>query len=300
MVGALARSRNPLGTLFDVCNHVLLLLFALTIIYPFWNTILLSFSGSTGMTSLGFHIWMSEWTLSAYDFVFSRANVAVAYLNSMYRTVVGTFLTVVFTMLAAYPLSKKDLPGRTATTVYILITMFFGGGLIPTFLLMRRLQLIDLRWALILPMMTNGFYIIIMRNFMMTIDRAIEDSALVDGANQVQILFRIIAPISVPVIATVALWGAVGHWNAWFDALVYIQSESKMVLQLLLRRMVVEAEERFRRMLMTYQLEEDVEELPMPSVKAAVMLLTIGPIILVYPFIQRYFVRGILVGSLKG
>jgi len=226
--------------------------------------------------------------------------VSVAYLNSIYRTVVGTFLTVVFTMLAAYPLSRRDLPGRTATTVYILITMFFGGGLIPTFLLMRRLQLIDSRWVLILPMMTNGFYIIIMRNFMMTIDRALEDSALVDGANHVQILFWIIAPISMPVIATVALWAAVGHWNAWFDALVYIRSDSKVVLQLLLRRMIVEAEERFRRMLLTFQLEEDVEELPMPAVKAAVTLLTIGPIILVYPFIQRYFIRGILVGSLKG
>ena len=297
----LKRTKTPLGVAFDIGNHLFLVLFALTIIYPFWNTIVLSFSGNTGVSSLGFTVWISEWNVNAYEFVFERANVSLAYMNSLHRTVIGTTLIVLFTLCAAYPLSKRDLPGRTAVTIFILITMFFSGGLIPNFLLIRRLGLIDSRWALILPLMASGFYIIIMRNFIMAIDQALEDSAFVDGANYLQILLRIIAPISKPVIATVALWAAVAHWNAWFDALIYTHSNELRVLQLLLRKLIFDAEERFRRLLQGYiEMEEEIEELPMPAVKSAVTLLTIGPIILVYPFVQRYFIRGILVGSLKG
>ena len=297
----LRRSRTPLGTAFEVANHLLLVLFALTIVYPFWNTIILSFSGNTEVTSLGFTIWIDEWNTSAYRFVFTRDDVGRAYLNSIHRTTIGTALIIVLTLCAAYPLSKRDLPGRTFVTIYILITMFFSGGLIPNFLLIRSLGLIDSRLALILPVATSGFYIIIMRNFLMALDQALEDSAFIDGANYAQILVHIILPIAKPVVATVALWAAVSHWNAWLDALIYTTSNELRVLQLLLRKIVFDAEERFRRMLEGFiQIEEDVDELPMVSVKSAVTLLTIGPIVLVYPFVQRYFIRGILVGSLKG
>ena len=186
----LLRSRTPLGTAFEAVNHLLLVLFALSIVYPFWNTILLSFSGNTAVSSLGFTIWIDEWNTSAYRFVFTRDDVGRAYLNSIHRTTIGTVLIVAFTLCAAYPLSKRDLPGRTFVTIYILITMFFSGGLIPNFLLIRSLGLIDSRWALILPLTTSGFYIIIMRNFLMALDRALEDSAFIDGANYLQILVQ--------------------------------------------------------------------------------------------------------------
>jgi putative aldouronate transport system permease protein len=170
--------------------------------------------------------------------------------------------------------------------------------LITAYLLIRRIGLFDTRWALILPTLTVGFYIIIMRNFLMTLDKAYEDSAFMDGANYFQILVRIIIPLSKPVIATIALWAAVGHWNSWFDALIYLKSESKIVLQLLLRRLIQEMTLMAERMEKFTNIEKN--ELPSEAVKAAITILTIGPIILLYPFLQKYFIKGIFMGSLKG
>ena len=241
----------------------------------------------------------AKWNVGAYKFALSKyGSVPVAYINSIFRTVMGTVLTIVITLLAAYPLSKILIPGRNMLTIFILITMFFSGGLIPSYLLIRRLGLFDTRWALILPSLAIGFYTIIMRNFLMTIDSAYEDSAFIDGANYFQILVRIIIPLSKPVIATIALWTAVMHWNSWFDALIYTKSESKIVLQLLLRRLIQEMT------LMDDSLNDflNVEQIKLPSeaVKAAITILTIGPIILLYPFLQKYFIKGIFIGSLKG
>jgi putative aldouronate transport system permease protein len=285
--------------IFDICNVTFLLVFCLTILYPFWNTFILSFSSIQDSGTVGLRVWNKEWQVESYKFAFSAyGNVLIAYGNSIFRTVVGTFLTLIFTLLAAYPLSKKNIPGRNVMTIIVLITMFFQGGMIPEYLLHRSLGLIDNRWALILKWMTQGYFIIIMRNFLMTIDSAYEESAFMDGANYLQILIKIIIPLSKPVIATIALWSAVNHWNRWFDALLYIRSDSKIVLQLLLRRLIQEmmtvsdALENFQKI--------DKVSVPIPSVRAAITILTIGPIILVYPFIQKYFVKGVFIGSLKG
>ena len=291
--------RNAAGRLFDSANALFLILFSVTTFYPFWSTLLLSFSDPDTATSLGLHLWISEWTIAAYQFAFSMySSVKIAYVNSILRTVTGTVLTLAVTLLGAYPLSKRRLPGRTAMTLFLLVTMFVSGGLIPSYLLVRSLGLIDSRWALILPGLASAYYIIIMRNFLMTIDPAYEESGFIDGANYLQILARVVVPLSMPVIATVALWCSVGHWNAWFDALIYINSESKIVLQLLLRRLIQQMT------LLSEQINrfEIIERKPLPTeaVKAAITILTIGPIILLYPFLQRYFVKGILVGSLKG
>ncbi len=280
--------------------YVFLTLFALSIVYPFWVTLLTSFSTVEEVTSLGFKFWISEWSFGAYQFAFSEyGNAQVAYYNSIYRTVLGTFVAVAMTLLAAYPLAKRNLPARNLLTIVLLITLFFAGGLVPNYLLIRRLGLIDTRWALILPLAVNGFYIIIARNFLMTIDPAYEDAALVDGAGYPSILARIIVPLSKPIIATLALWTAVAHWNSWFDALIYIRSERKIVLQTLLRRMIQQIQEallgvdRFRAI-------EDLPTLPTEAAQAALTILTIGPIVLLYPFLQKYFIKGIFIGSLKG
>ena len=282
------------------CMYVFLILFALSILYPFWVTLITSFSTVDEVTTLGFKLWISEWSTGAYRFAFSTyGNAGIAYYNSIYRTVLGTSVAVAMTLLAAYPLAKRNLPGRNVLTIVLLITLFFAGGLVPNYLLIRRLGLIDTRWALILPLAVNGFYIIIARNFLMTIDPAYEDAALVDGAGYPEILARIIVPLSKPIIATLALWTAVAHWNAWFDALIYIRSERKIVLQTLLRRMIQQIQEallgvdRFRAI-------EDLPALPTEAVQAALIILTIGPIVLAYPFLQKYFIKGIFIGSLKG
>ena len=293
-------SRKTAGEVaFDLLNYLFLFLFSLTILYPFWSTILLSFSTVEEATSLGFHVWIRTWTLSAYKFAMSRyGSVPIAYANSIFRTVAGTLLTLVVTLLAAYPLSKKNLPGRNAVTIFILVTMFFGGGIIPSYLLIRSLGLIDKRLVLFLPGLAGGFNIVIMRNFLMTLDKSYEESAFMDGANYLQILSSIIVPLSKPVIATVALWTAVGHWNAWFDAMIYIRSGNKIVLQLLLQRMLQQLQE-FAQQVANFQQVENVE-LPSESMKAAVTVLTIGPIVAAYPFLQKYFIKGFLMGSLKG
>ena len=297
--------RKTVGDLiFDILNGLFLIVFCITVLYTFWSMILMSFAGVRDAQRLGFHLWISEWHITAYKFALSKyGSVPVGYFNSVFRTVFGTVLTIAVTLLGAYPLSKKKLPGRNVVTIYILVTMFFGGGLIPTYLLIRSLGLMDSRWALIFPTLAAGYYIIIMRNFLMVIDKAYEESAFLDGANYLQILVKIIIPLSKPVIATIALWTAVGHWNEWFAALIYIKSESKVVLQILLRRLIQAtalAGASFGTSAAETFMAAEETEMPSEAVRAAVTVLTIGPIVFVYPFIQKYFIKGIFIGSLKG
>ena len=276
-----------------------LTLFCLSIIYPFWVTLILSFTPPHDISTLGLKTWIDEWSLISYRFAFSSyGNVFVAYRNSIFRTVLGTVLTVTVTMFGAYPLSKRDLPGRSVMTIFLLIPMFFGGGFIPLYLLVRSLGLIDRFAVLIVLMLANSYYIIIMRNFFMTLDPAFEESAFLDGAGYGQILFRIVAPLSKPVLATVAIWSAVAYWNEWFHAMVFITGRNKVVLQLLLRRIIEEASE-IRTAIQNGEMLWD-EMIRLEGIKAAVTIVTIGPIILAYPFMQRHFVKGIFVGSLKG
>ena len=285
---------------FDAVNLTLLSLYCLTILYPFWSTLVLSFAPADEAGTLGFRMWNEHWTAGAYRFAFSEfGNAGVAYYNSIYRTVLGVGLTLAMTLLAAYPLAKRDLPGRKWITLYFLLMLFFSGGLIPRFLLVRGIGLLDTRWALILPLMAQAYFVIIMRNFLMTIDAAYEESAFIDGASYLQVLVRIIVPLAKPAIATIALWTAVLHWNSWFDALIYLTSESKVVLQTLLRRLVraweQETTDALDQFLSTY-----ATKVPSEAAKAAVIVITIGPIIALYPFLQRYFIKGIFLGSLKG
>ena len=284
---------------FDFVNYGFLALFVLTIAYPFWNTFLFSFAETGDTSSIGFTLWISSWHLHAYQYIFGEMNILVAYANSIFRTVFGTVLTVFFCMALAYPLAKRHLPGRTAITIYLLITMFFSGGLIPTYLLVRSLGLIDNRMVYLLPAMVTGFNVIIMRNFLMTLDRAYEESAFIDGASYFRIFVSIVIPLSKPVIATVALWTAVFHWNSWFDCLIYIRSDSKIVLQMVLRKLIVDAEAAFSNAIADFRLAEEID-MPTTAIKAAVTIVTIGPIVLAYPFLQKYFIHGIFMGSLKG
>ena len=286
---------------FDVANIAFLLLLSLTFIYPFWTVILQAFSPAEEVYKIGLHIWIDDWRFESFAFVFQEENVGLAYLNTMFRVVFGTVATLLVTFSGAYALSKRNLPFRAPITALYLMTLFFSGGLIPTYLLIRGLGLVNTRLVLILPIAIQVYYIIIARNFLMIIDQAMEDSAVIDGAGYWAVLFRIMVPLSWPVIAVVALWTAVNHWNAWFDALIYAPNKRLVVLQMLVRDILNRA--RLRE-----QLDGFVEDLdrfglvivPPESVQAATILVTIGPIILVYPFIQRYFVKGVMLGSLKG
>lgn len=283
---------------FDVANYLFLALFSLSVIYPFWDMLMKSLSSPADASRLGFALFPSRISLSAYRMALG-GRVLVGYANTIFRTAIGTVLALIVVSCAAFPLSKRSLPLRNTITLYLVFTMFFSGGLIPSYLNIKNLGLIDSRWSLIVPGLAGVFNILIVRNFMSTIDKSLEESAAIDGASQLRILFQIIVPVSKPILATVALWTIVGHWNAWFDALLYINSTSKEVLQLMLRKILIQYQSEE---IMKYQQisGEAASAFTPESLKAAFMYVTITPIILTYPFLQRYFVKGIMIGSLKG
>jgi len=196
---------------------------------------------------------------------------------------------------AAYALSKKQIPFNRVMTAYVIIPMFFGGGLIPFYLLMTNLKLIDTRWVLILPFVFSGFNILVTRNFIYSIPVELEESALLDGANELRIAMQIFLPLSLPIIATIALWSAVGHWNEWFYGLIFIRTPSKQVLQVLLRRVLLQSA-------LSEMYDDPTYALSITerSVRSALLFITTIPILLVYPFAQKYFIKGLTAGAIKG
>ncbi len=291
--------RDKKERIFDILNIVFMFLFCITIIYPFWDVIRLSIEDNGAIKSIGFRLWNSKNTLEAYDYlIFHDGLILRAYANTLFRTVVGTGLSLIVTLAGAYSLSKRNLPGRNALTFFYLVTMFFSGGLIPSYILIRSVGLYDSIWVYIVPGLLSVYNMIIMRNFLMAMDAGIEESALIEGAGYVRILFSIIVPLSTPVIATIALWNAVGHWNAWFDSMIYTKGTRLIVLQMLIRR-ATEALDSVGSAIYSFN-DEKLAELERENVQAATIILTIGPIVLTYPFLQKYFVKGIMIGSLKG
>lgn len=295
------KTKKSLGShIFDTINVILMVIVGITTIYPFWNIIVTSFSAPAEANTYGLHLYTLKPTLYAYKKIFANEYLLTGFRNSIFRTVVGTALNLVMSCMVAYPLSKKDLPLRNFWTTLIVFTMFFSGGLIPSYLLVTQLGLRDTIWALILPTLINTYNMIIIRNGFQSLPPDLEESAKLDGANDIIILFRIVLPVSIPTVATVGLWYAVGHWNAWFDALIYTTKESLLVLQLILYRMIVQGSMQFMQ-LDTGAVTGDAGFNPTPGViKAAAIVVTTLPIVCVYPFIQRFFMKGIMVGSLKG
>lgn len=273
----------------------LMMLFSLTIILPFWFLLVDSFSTPEFVLKSGIKFWPDEIDVSSYQKVFQSEIVGIAYINTIIRTVLGTALSMLICFAAAYALSKTELPFGRILTAFVLIPMFFSGGIIPTYLWFKELGLLNTRFIQILPRFAIPYYILIMRNFIRALPNELEESAYIDGANTYQIFFRIIIPLSMPVLATVGLWAAVAFWNDWFQALMFTPQKSLMVLQLMLRRVLIENQ------IADMEIVDTGSSLVSDqSLKAATMFVTIGPIIAVYPFIQRYFVKGVMVGSVKG
>lgn len=290
------------GKAFDVLNLAFLAIFAITALYPFIYTVRTSLSTQAEArqfdSSLAYQLnpIPREITWVSYRMVLRNPDILVAYKNSVFRTVIGTFATLFVTCLCAYPLSKPDLPYRRTLTFAVLFTMLFSGGLIPTYLLYRGIGLIDNRWVYVLPMLTSAFNVIVVKNFFQHIPPSLAESAEMDGAGPWSVLFRIYIPLSMPVLATIALWTAVAHWNAWFDALIFINSNDKIVLQSLLQQIVIEnSTDLIERGLAN----PDILMYTPETIKAASVVVTILPILLVYPFLQRYFVKGIMLGAVK-
>jgi len=294
------RRRNAGEIIFECFLYGFFLLFTVTMIYPFWDIIMLSFANPATANRLSFRLWNDTWNFSSYKYLFSNKGIALAYFNTIVRTVLPTAGFLVLTMVAAYPLSKRDLPGRTFITVFFLITMFFSGGLIPSFLLIRNLGLVNTRWALIVPGLFGAYSMVLMRNYLQAQDPALEEAAFIDGAGFGTILWKIVVPLCKPLLVTLALWTAVGHWNDWFGAMIYVRPKELKVLQQLLREMMLEITADVTD-IQRFNAQTAVKsQVSGPTVEAAMLLITIGPILAIYPFAQKYFVKGIMVGSLKG
>ncbi|NOU88311.1 ABC transporter permease subunit [Paenibacillus sp. LMG 31460] len=283
--------------IFQYANLAAITLLCVSVLYPFIHVLSVSLSTPAEAVRPGIHLYPKAFTFSAYEQALQTKGIWMGYYNTIFRTVVGTILSLIIMTMGAYALSKKYLPHRGFYTMFIVITMFFSGGLIPLFLLVKGLGLYDSLWALIIPGLINTFYMLIMRNFFFGIPQELEDSAKMDGAHDFQILFRIILPLSKPILATIGLWLAVHHWNEWFQGLIYIQDQSKLVLQIYLRRLIVESSDLETKQLMDQASDQEVVA---ESIKSAVLMIATLPILVVYPFIQKYFVKGALVGSVKG
>lgn len=286
---------------FDTCNAIFMILFCISILFPFWDMIVRSFSRPQDISYIDVNLWPKVWTLDAYAFCLKDSSIIHAFFVSVARTVVGTVLHVVICSMAAYSLIHSEIPFRGPIMAFFIIPMFISGGLIPTYLNMKTLNLLNSFWVYVLPTSFSVFDCIIIRNYFFSIDRGMEEAASIDGANVFQIFFRIILPVSKPVLATVSLWQMVAQWNAWFDNMIYCRSNADLTtLQYTLRRMLDSVTEKMNTQVGVAEAMGELVELNSDTVKAATTIIVTLPIILIYPFLQKYFVQGIMVGAVKG
>ncbi|MGI5899089.1 MAG: carbohydrate ABC transporter permease [Christensenellales bacterium] len=275
---------------------VLVVLLALTCVLPFINLFAISLSDTRPVTSGEVTFWPIGWNTAAYKAIISNGLLVQSLKFTVLLTILYTAMCLFCTVLLAYPLSRRDLKGRTGVLLYIMFTMYFGGGMIPAYLVVSNLNLINSIWALILPALISTYNMILMKTYFQSLPEALVESAVIDGANDVQILFRVILPLSKPMLATIALFYAVGRWNALTDALLYINDPKMFPLQLRLRQIIAQNQ--------VNQIINDIQEestnIVTETVKSANVIFSIMPILLVYPFLQKYFVKGVMIGSIKG
>lgn len=286
--------RRSLGSrIFDVINLALLLLLALVTFYPFWDCLVVSFSSLKSYLGTNIHLWPSEWSFEGYSYMLKNADLWRSYANSIFITVVGTLINMLITTMAAYVLSKKELKGQRVLMFLMVFTMMFSGGIIPTYIIVKDLHLMNSLWAMILPSAVSTYNLIILRNFFLDLPLELEEAALLDGCTEMGVLFRIMLPISKPALTTVTLFYAVDHWNNFFSAIMYINDKKAWPLQLFLRSMLFESDAAYS------SGGESLFLLGQPMKMAAVMMAII-PIMCAYPFFQKYFTKGVMVGAVKG
>ncbi|MCR2804259.1 carbohydrate ABC transporter permease [Paenibacillus soyae] len=286
--------------LFHAFNYTFLLLTSLLCVLPFVNLLAVSFSGSAAVSAGDVAFWPVDFTTSAYEFALEGGDFLQSLWISVQRVAIGTIVNLVLMVLTAYPLSKtKDkVSGRNIYMLFFVITMLFNGGLIPSYLIVVKTGLIDSIWSLILPGALPVFSMIILMNFLRGLPEEIEESATIDGAGAMQILVRILLPLLKPALATVGLFSIVGHWNSWFDGIIYMNNTSNYPLQSYLQTLLLSFEQ-----LMMKAGRDYTQLLAMMNVRtgrAAQLFLAAIPIMLIYPFLQKYFTSGLVLGSVKG
>ena len=276
-------------------GYILLLavltLLCLTMLYPFINLLLQSFSKASDIVAAnGLMLYPRSFQLDAYRYLLQYSYLAVSYQNTVIITLAGTAMSMVMTILGAYVLARRDLPGRNVLTTFVVITMFISGGMIPGYLNLRDLGLLNSLWVLMLPSMVNTWNMLLMRNFFMGIPLDLNEAARIDGASELRLLVSIILPLSLPIIATLALFYGVGYWNSYSNVIIYNTKADMQTTQVIIRRMYESAQ---------IDMEETITP-PLDAIRAATVIFSTVPILCVYPFLQKYFAQGLMVGSVKG
>lgn len=279
--------------IFVICNTLVLSIFGLLCLMPFVSLFAKSVSANEFVVAGEVLFWPKEFNLLAYKLLMEYNSFKISFLNSVVITVAGTLLQVFFTACIAYACAKKDLPGRKLLNALFIFTMLFSGGLIPTYLVVKETGLLNNLLVLIVPGLVAAFNMILMRNYFETLPYGLEESARIDGAGNIRVLFQIVLPIATPSLATIAIFYAVGTWNNYFMPLIYLTKDDVSVLPLFLQRIISAAE---NKTVDNYELLANVAS---ESFRAAAIFISAIPIILVYPFLQKYFVKGMTMGSVK-
>jgi len=287
-------------------NSVFLLAVAFICVLPFVNLLAVSFSSKTSVVARQVTFWPVDFTVSAYSFIMKNSAFGKSLIVSVQRALLGVAVNLTLIVLTAYPLSKpkEHFAGRSIYSWYYVITILFSGGLIPSYMIVRYTGLINSIWALVLPGALPVFSMLVVMNFMRSLPVELEEAAYIDGANHIDTLFRVILPVSTPALATVTLFSFVGHWNSWFDGIIYMNKVDSYPLQSYLQTMVVNPEAFFRNMAITGQGSSEImvylSLINARTANAAQLFLATVPILCVYPFLQRYFTTGLILGSVKG
>lgn len=288
--------------MFRLLTHLLFTLITLSMIIPFILVISISFTDDNAILEHGYQFIPSVFSLKAYDYIFEAPMLLIrAYGVTIFTTVVGTVLSLLITAMLGYVVSRRDFRYRNPATFFIFFTMLFNGGLVPSYILITQyLKMGNTIWALIIPSLVSPFYIMVMKGFLSKMPFEIIESAKVDGARELRIFFQIVLPLSTPALATLGLFISFGFWNSWFNALLYIDNEKLIPIQLLLVRMLQNLEYLTSNSDFVNQFGIDTSNLPTLSARMAMAILAGMPMIFIFPFFQKYFVKGLTVGSLKG
>ncbi|WP_372632261.1 carbohydrate ABC transporter permease [Cohnella sp.] len=280
--------------LFLICNYLFLTGLSLSMLLPFLNVIAQSFSGAVAIDRGDVLFWPVDFTLNYYQYVFDDASIWRAFGITVYITAAGTLINLAATSSLAYPLSRTEYVGRKYVLLFVLLTMIFTAPLIPQFILMRELDLVNTLWALMIPTAISAFNLIVLRSFFMQIPTELIDSARIDGCGELRIMWSLMLPLSKPALATIGIFYSVTNWNKYMDALYYLNDRKLYPLQVKLRELLINDD-----LVDTGNLPFDVSSQSVQGVQMAVILVATVPIIMLYPFLQRYFIKGMLIGSIK-
>ena len=288
--------------LYDIVILILISLLLLIILYPLWFVIIASVSNSSEVMKGNVIFWPKEFSFEAYEKVLQDPKIVTGYCNTIFYTVAGTLLNLVGTIAIAYPLSRRDFVGRKVISIVLTFTMFFNGGLIPTYLVYKEINLINTPWVMIIPGMVNVYNMIVMRSFFESLPYEMHEAAFIDGCGNIKIITKIVLPLSLLIIAVMIIFYGVMHWNEYFSALVYISDQKLKPLQLILRDILITSTSRVSSMMSggAANTGEMDRIRTAESIKYAVAVVSTVPVLCLYPFLQKHFSKGVMIGAIKG